>query len=214
MLRSSTGGGARLGGYLDDHAYLVEALLGLYEASFDPRWFAAARELAGTMIEHFADERNGGFFETADDHERLLARRKDLADTPAPAGNSSAALGLLRLAALSGEAEYERRADGVLRLVHERAAEHPLSFAHALQAIEFALAPVREVALVGADTSGFERVVRSAFRPHVVLAGGDPDGVGLLAGRDEIGGRPAAYVCERFACRRPVTEPDELAALL
>jgi uncharacterized protein YyaL (SSP411 family) len=73
---------------------------------------------------------------------------------------------------------------------------------------------VREVALVGPGLEPLERVVRSAFRPHVVLAGGEPDGVPLLDGREPVDGRAAAYVCERFACRRPVTEPGELAALL
>ena len=214
VLRSWTEAGAHRSGFLDDHAYLVEALVVLYEATFDPRYFTAAREVADVMIAHFADEANGGFYETADDHERLLARRKDLADTPTPAGNSSAALGLLRLAALSGERAYERRAAGVLRLVGERAVAHPVVFAHALQALEFLHAPVREVALVGDDTAELERVVRSAFRPRLVLSGGEPDGVALLGGRATVGGRPAAYVCEDFTCQRPVTDPEELRALL
>ena len=85
--------GAALNAYLEDHAYLVEELLTLYEATFDPRWFAAARELADTMIERFADDERGGFFDTSSDHEQLVARRKSLEDNPIPAGNSSAASG-------------------------------------------------------------------------------------------------------------------------
>ena len=214
LLRTYKDGRARLNAYLEDHAFLLEALLTLYEASFEPRFFTAARGLADTMIERFADERRGGFFETASDHERLLARRKDLEDNPIPAGNSSAAYGLLRLAALTGEHEYERRAVSVLSLLHELAPRHPLAFAHLLQAIDFHLARVREVALAGEETGELERVVRSRFRPHLVLAGGDPDGVPLMAGRAALDGRAAAYVCERFECRRPVTEPAELEALL
>src|SRR5204863_4006899 len=106
----------------------------------------------------------GGFFETASDHEQLVARRKDLEDHPIPAGNSSAAYGLLRLAALTGEDDYERRAESVLRLLHELAPRHPHAFGHLLQALDFHLSPTREVALVGEDLSGFERVVRGAFR--------------------------------------------------
>src|SRR3954447_7201709 len=214
LLRTYKDGEAKLNAYLEDHAFLLEALLTLYEATFDPRWFRAARELADTMIARFVDEERGGFFETASDHEQLVARRKDLEDHPIPAGNSSAAYGLLRLAALTGELEYEKRAVGVLRLLHEVAFKHPQAFPHLLQAIDFHLAPVKEVALVGDDVRPLERTVRDHFRPHLVLAGGEPDGVPLLEGREPVDGRAAAYVCERFACKRPVTDAAELEALL
>jgi uncharacterized protein YyaL (SSP411 family) len=214
LLRTYKDGTAKLNGYLEDHAYLVEALISLYEATFEPRWFAAARELADFTIAHFEDEERGGFFETADYHERLVARRKDLEDNPIPAGNSSFAYGLLRLALLTGEYEYERRALGVFRLLHKVAFQHPHAFAHLLQAMDFHLAPVKEVALVGEDVGSLERVVRGRFRPHIVLAGGNGDVVPLLEGREPVDGRAAAYVCERFACQRPVTEPEELEALL
>jgi uncharacterized protein YyaL (SSP411 family) len=214
LLRTWKDGQAKLNAYLEDHAFLLEALLTLYEASFEPRWFAEARALADTLVERFADEENGGFFETSADHERLVARRKDLEDHPIPSGNASAAFGLLRLAALTGEHEYERRSVSGLRLLHELAPKHPQAFGHVLQALDFHLSPVREVALVGPDTSELERVVRGAFRPHLVLAGGERDGVPLLEGREPVGGRPAAYVCERFACKTPVTEPEDLRRLL
>ena len=214
LLRTYKDGDARLLGYLEDHGFLLEALISLYEASFEPRFFHAARELADATIGRFADEQRGGFFETAHDHEALVARRKDLEDTPIPAGNSSVAYGLLRLAALTGEAAYEERAVGVLTLLHEIAGRHPLAFGHLLQALDFHMAAVREVALVGPDRAPLERVVRGAFRPHLVLAGGEADGVPLLEGREPVDGRAAAYVCERFACRAPVTEPEELSVLL
>ncbi|HEV2074794.1 MAG TPA: thioredoxin domain-containing protein [Thermoleophilaceae bacterium] len=214
LRRSWKDGQARLNAYLEDHAYLLEALLTLYEATFDPRWFRTARELADTMIERFADEENGGFFETSSDHEQLVARRKDLEDNPIPAGNSSAAYGLLRLSALTGEHEYERRAEGVLRIAGRLVGRAPLAFPHLLSAMAFHFAAVREVALVGPDTAELERVVRSEFRPYVVVAGGPEDGIPLLAGREPVDGRAAAYVCERFACRRPVTGAEELAGLL
>ena len=214
LLRSWKDGRAKLNAYLEDHAFLLEALLSLYEATFEPRWFAEARRLADTMIERFADDENGGFFETSSDHEQLVARRKDLEDHPIPAGNSSAAYGLLRLAALTGEHEYEARAESVLRLLHELAPKHPQAFGHLLQALDFRLAPVKEVALVGDELRPLERVVRGSFRPHLVMAGGEPDGVPLLEGREPVEGRPTAYVCEQFACKAPVTEPAELESLL
>jgi len=214
LLRTYKDGEAKLNAYLEDHAFLLEALLVLYESTFEPRWFTAARELADTMIDRFADEQRGGFFETSADHERLLARRKDLEDHPIPSGNASAAFGLLRLAAFTGEHGYEQRAVGVLRLLQRLAVRHPNAFAHLLQALDFHLATVHEVALAGEDTHALERTVRKAFRPHVVLAGGKPDGVPLLADRAPVEGHPAAYVCEGFACKAPVTEPAKLEALL
>jgi uncharacterized protein YyaL (SSP411 family) len=214
LLRTYNQGRAHLGAYLEDHAFLLEALLTLYEATFDPRWFAEAQALAEQILERFADPERGGFFSTATDHEPLIARRKELDDAPIPSGGSAAAFGLLRLARLTGEARYEAAALGHLRLLHTLASQHPGAFGHLLSALDFALADVREVALVGDDRAPLEQVVRAAFRPHVVLAGGAADGVPLLEGREPVGGRAAAYVCERFACQRPVTEPDELRALL
>src|SRR4051812_3174985 len=99
LLRTSDGTTAKLNAYLEDHAFLLEALLDLYEATFEPRWFAAAREIADAMIARFADPERGGFFSTADDHEQLVTRRKDLEDNPIPSRSSRAALRLLPLAA-------------------------------------------------------------------------------------------------------------------
>jgi uncharacterized protein YyaL (SSP411 family) len=220
LLRSWKHGAARLNAYLEDHAYLLEALLTLYEASFEVRWFDAARETADAMIARFADPERGGFFTTSDDHEELIARRKDVEDHPIPSGNSAAAFGLLRLAALTGEHEYERHAVSVLRLFARVAARHPHAVAHLLRALDFQLAPVREVALTSpADGDGLgalASVVRAKLRPYIVIAGGveGTERPELMAERRAVEGRPAAYVCERFACRAPVTEPEQLAAAL
>ncbi len=214
LMRSWKDGRAHISGYLEDQAYGVEALLVLYESTFDPRWLVGARDLADLMVARFADTQRGGFFSTSDDHEVLAARRKDLEDMPIPSGSSSAALALLRLSALTGEYEYERLALGVMALVHEVAPRHPQAFAHLLRAVDFHLARVFEVALVGDDVEALARVVRGELRPYVVLAGGPPDGIGLLAGRSAVDGRATAYVCESFACQAPVTDAAELAALL
>jgi uncharacterized protein YyaL (SSP411 family) len=210
LLRTWKDGVGRLNAYLEDHAYLVEALLTLYEATWEPRWFAEARAVADTMIERFADDERGGFFDTATDHEQLITRRKSLEDNPIPSGNSAAAFGLLRLAALTGERSYEERAVGIFRLLHEIATRHPQAFAHLLQAMDFHFGSVKEVAIVGPDADRLARVVRSRFRPHLVLAGGEPDAVPLLDGREQ----PGAYVCENFTCKRPTTDPAELEELL
>ncbi|HEY4830053.1 MAG TPA: thioredoxin domain-containing protein [Solirubrobacteraceae bacterium] len=216
LLRTWKDGRGRLPAYLEDHAFLLDALIGLYEATGDARWFAEARRLADTMIERFSDRERGGFFTTASDLPTLATRRKDLEDTPIPSGNSAAAFGLLRLGLLAGESRYEDQAVGVLRLLFLLGARHPHAFGHLLQAADFYLAPVKEVAIVGppVDAAELLRVVRGAYRPHLVLAAGPADGVPLLQGREPVNGRGAAYVCEHFVCQAPVTSPEALAAAL
>jgi uncharacterized protein YyaL (SSP411 family) len=216
LLRTWKDGHGRLGAYLEDHAFLLEALITLYETTFDPRWYREAIALADTIIERFSDSGRGGFFTTPQDHEQLPARRKDLEDSPIPSGSSAAAFGLLRLALLSGEGRYERHALGVLRLLYPLAVRHPGAFGHLLQALDFYLAPVKEIAIVGpdAEAQALVRAVRSRFRPHIVLAGGASNGVPLLEGREPVDGRAAAYVCEHFVCQAPVTTAEELSANL
>jgi uncharacterized protein len=146
LLRTYSEGEARLGAYLEDHSFLLEALLTLFEATCEERWLAEARAVADETIARFADPEHGGFFSTASDGEPLIARRKDLEDSPIPSGASAAALGLLRLARVTGEQEYERRAVGVLRLLHEIAPRHPTSFGHLLQAMQLYLFPAQWIA--------------------------------------------------------------------
>ncbi|MBV9413622.1 MAG: thioredoxin domain-containing protein [Solirubrobacterales bacterium] len=216
LLRTWKDGRARLDGYLEDHAFLLESLISLYEATGDPRWFGEASTLAGVLIERFSDPERGGFFTTAVDHEPLAARRKDLEDSPIPSGNSAAAFGLLRLGLLAGEGSYERHALGVLRLLFPLAVRHPQAFGHLLRAADFYLAPVKEVAIVGPapEAGALLRVVRDEYRPHLVLAAGRADGVPLLEGREPVAGHAAAYVCQHFVCQAPVTSPEALAAAL
>ena len=216
LLRTWKGGEGKLAATLEDYAYLVEALLVLYESTFEERWFAAARETADSMIEHYADPERGGFFTTASDAEELIARRKDVDDHPIPSGSSSAAYGLLRLAALTGEHRYNEHAHGVFSLFSRVAERHPHAVGHLLRAIDFGLSETKEVALVGDDLEKLAAAVRSDFRPHVVLAGG-PEGTSapeLMLERTTVDGNPAAYVCEGFVCRAPVGDPGKLASLL
>ncbi len=207
LLRTYNRGQARLRAYLEDHGYLLEALLTLYEATFEDRWFEAARDLADETLFRFADSDRGGFYSTAHDHEQLLTRRKELEDTPIPSGQSAVAYGLLRLSALTGEQAYREQALGVMRPLAEAVASYPQAFGHLLQAMAFHHGPVQEVALVG-DIDAYAAVVRSGFRPRAVVAASAA--VPLLEGRSA----PGAYVCENFTCQAPVTEPAELAALL
>jgi hypothetical protein len=146
LLRTYNDSQAKLDAYLEDHAFLLEALLALFEATCEERWFTAATTLADTLIARFADSENGAFFSTAADAEALIVRRKDLEDSPIPAGGSSAAMGLLRLSELTGEAEYERQALGVLALLGDIAPRHPTAFGHLLQVLHWHLSPARPIA--------------------------------------------------------------------
>jgi uncharacterized protein YyaL (SSP411 family) len=159
LLRTYNRGEARISAYLEDHAFLLEALLVLFEATCEERWLGRATTVAEQLIARFADEERGGFFTTAADGEELLVRRKDIEDTPIPSGSSSAALGLLRLAQLTGEERYEHRALSALRLLHEIAPRHPTSFAHLLQAMHWHLAPARPVACPVPGPAPHERTV-------------------------------------------------------
>jgi hypothetical protein len=219
LLRTWRNGQARLNAYLEDHAFLLEALLCLYQATFAEEVFGRARGLAESMIDRFADRDRGGFFSTSHDHETLIARRKDIGDHPIPSGSSSAALGLLRLANLTGEHSYTREAEGVLKLLAPATARQPDAFGHLLQALDLYLSPPRELAVVtpGPELDRGEmapmlNVVHSRYRPRLVVAAG-PDGTSvppLMLGRRAVGGKATAYVCEGLSCRAPVTDPNQL----
>jgi uncharacterized protein len=146
LLRTYSNGEAKLAAYLEDHAFLLEALIALFEATCEERWLAEARVLADATIERFGDPEHGGFFSTAADGEALIARRKELEDSPIPAGGSSAALGLLRLAQLTGERRYERESARAIALLSSIAPKHPTAFGHMLQAMHWSLAPMRPLA--------------------------------------------------------------------
>jgi len=153
LLRTYNHGQAKIDGYLEDHAFLLEALIALFEATCEERWFHQATALADEMIARFADPERGGFFSTASDSEALIVRRKDLEDSPIPSGSSSAAVGLLRLAQLTGNDDHERHALGALALVAEIAPRHPTAFGHMLQALHWHLAPPRPIACAVPSTA-------------------------------------------------------------
>jgi uncharacterized protein len=148
LLRTYSSGEAKLDAYLEDYAFLLEAFVLLFEATCEERWLTEATVLADALIQRFADTENGGFFSTAADGEQLIARRKELEDSPIPAGGSSAAMGLLRLAQLTGEQRYEQYGASVIGLLHPIAVKYPTAFGHLLQAMHWRLAPMRPIACV------------------------------------------------------------------
>jgi uncharacterized protein YyaL (SSP411 family) len=225
LLRTWKEGRAKIGAFLEDHALLADALIAVYEATWDARWVREARALADAMLEKFWDEGEGAFYDTAADAESLVVRPRDVFDNATPSGNSAAVFALLRLGELTGEPRYTRTAARVLEGMGELLGRVPQGFGHLLCALDFHLATPTEVAFVGTpgeeETEALVRTVSRAYLPNAVLAlrrpedgDGDADLIPLLQQRSAVDGKATAYVCERLACKQPVTDPAELAAQL
>jgi uncharacterized protein YyaL (SSP411 family) len=210
LYRTWREGQATIPGYLEDYADVANGLLELHVATGELRWLEEADRLARLAVELFADDERGGFFMTAHDAEQLVTRKKDLDDNPVPSGNSMLAYVLLRLSRIYGDDELERRAVGVLRLLHRGLTRAPLAFGWALCALDLSLSPPRELAIIGSPDDEIARAALARFDPNAVVAFGPSENVPLLAGKTLVDGRPAVYVCERFACRAPVTDPASL----
>ncbi len=197
-------------GYLDDYANVAYGLIELHIATGELRWLEEARRLALHAVERFRDDENGGFYLSPADGDDLVIRTKDLDDNPTPSGNSMLAWVLLRLARLWGDDDLERLGVGVLRLVAPALTRAPSAFGWALCALDLYLSPPRELAIVGPVDSELARTALAPFQPNTVVAVGPAAGVPLLEGKGLVEGRPAVYICERFACRAPVTDPADL----
>jgi hypothetical protein len=224
LFRTYNAGRAHLTAYLEDYAAVGVGLVGLYEATFDLRWLEAAQGVAEAIVMSFSDPAGSGFFQTAADAERLIARRKDFVDNAVPAGNSLAAELFLRLGRLLDRPEYTGHAEGLLRLLAAGMAQQPLAFGRLLCALADHLRPGHEIAVIGdpgaADTQALLAELRRRYRPGDVLAlaaPGDTEAqaaIPLLAGRTAVGGRATAYVCRDFVCNLPVTEAEALGQQL
>ncbi|HEY2865966.1 MAG TPA: thioredoxin domain-containing protein, partial [Pyrinomonadaceae bacterium] len=216
LLRTWKNGSAKLDAYVEDYANLADGLLELFQVSGDMHYLGEARGLADSMIENFWDKESGGFYFTADDHEQLIVRNKDFSDNATPSGNSAAADVLLKLAKITGDDSYERYATKVLTIAAGQARRFPQGFGRALAAMEFALAPTREIVLIGGDNGDLAAEVWQRYIPNKVVVTSpneatDRAKIPLLDGREAIDGLPTAYVCENFVCSRPVTTAPDLA---
>jgi uncharacterized protein YyaL (SSP411 family) len=213
LYRSWRAGKARNNGYLEDYADVAHGLYELQLATGDLRWLREARRLATLAVELFADDEGGGFYLAPRDGEELVARKKEFDDHPTPSGNSMLAYVLLRLGRIWADDSFERRAAGVLRLVRDALPRAPGAFGHALCALDLYLSPPKEIAIAGTPRDEVAQAALASFDPNAVAAYGPADDVPLLAGKGPVGGRPAVYVCERFACQAPVTEAADLTSV-
>ncbi|HEX3281746.1 MAG TPA: thioredoxin domain-containing protein [Pyrinomonadaceae bacterium] len=224
LLRSYKDGEAKLNAYLEDYSFYTEGLLTLFETTGELEWFKEARNLCDVMIREFWDELEGGFFFTGDSHEQLIVRAKDFFDNATPSGNSIAAEVLLRLAALTTNQDYQRRAVTILRLTANGVLRYPSGFGRVLCALDFHLDTPKEIALIGAadspQTISLAREIWSRYLPNKVVAQAESrddaaaSQIPLLQGRLELDGRPTVYVCEHFTCKTPVNTATDLAAQL
>ncbi len=225
-LRSWRNGEARLRGYLEDHTMVGLGLLATYEATFDRRWLDASRALAEAALGLFWDAGRDAFFDTGTDHETLVVRPRNLFDNAVPCGTSTAIDWLLRLGMYFGEERYERIALQALRPLADLMTRHPTGFGRYLSALDFHLGPVTEIALCwppgagdGGATAALLEAVFGRFLPNRVVAGAADgtagiEGMPLLSARGSVGGKPTAYLCRRYVCETPTTDPTDLARRL
>ncbi|MFH2126632.1 MAG: thioredoxin domain-containing protein, partial [Pseudomonadota bacterium] len=213
-------------GYLDDYAFLIWGLIELYEAVFDPAHLEAALDLADQAGQLFWDDLHHGYFFTPHHGEELIVREKDLYDGATPSGNSVMALNLLRLARLTGDSAWEKRAQKLMNAMSARTVQQPMAYTQFMAAVDFASGPVREVVVVGesgdAATQELIAVAQKAFLPNRALllkTGGDAGGrlarlAPFTAEMKSTQSGAAAYVCRDFACQQPVSDPKALAESL
>jgi uncharacterized protein len=228
LLRTWKQGVARLNGYLEDYACLIDGLIATHAATLDPSYLSSAAQLTDEMINLFWEDDVGGFFDTGSDHEPLITRPRDFFDNATPSGTSVAVDVLLKLALLTDNADYEHRATTCLRTLVPYVENAPTAFGRLLAALDFHLSPQQELAVaVPASSDGRAAThkarellnpVRARYAPNLLLVGGPAAQVGnptpLLDDREALGGQPTAYLCERYVCQAPTTDPEELAAQL
>jgi uncharacterized protein YyaL (SSP411 family) len=220
LLRTTFAGAeAKLNGYLEDYSFMINALVTLYEATFEPRWIEAALDLSKVMVDQFWDPAKGGFFYTGRDHESLIVRTKDPQDNATPSGNSMAVTALLRLAKLTGRADLQDKADASLRFFRGLMANQPMAAGQMLIALDFHLGPVQEFAIVGnpkaEETQRVLRAIRTGFRPNKVVAmkTDKEDSVSVdkllpLLASKKSAGTVTTFICENFACQVPLMGAD------
>jgi uncharacterized protein YyaL (SSP411 family) len=228
LLHTWRHGVAKGDAFLDDYAYFTSALVTLYQTTFDERWIDEAVRLADIMLRHFEDRQRGGFYFTADDHEQLIARNKDLHDASVPSGNAMAATALLRLGKLCGKMDYLEAAGRTLAVARNVMERTPTGAGQMLIALDLWLGPVNELVLLGGkNESDNESIVAALHRsllPNAVYAYRNlelqqqPDQARspalrpLFEGRTATGGQPTLYICENFTCQSPVSGARKVAA--
>ena len=224
IFRTHKDGNSKLYGYLDDYANFVNGLITLYQATGDRKWLNHAVRYNDEMIQQFWKADQSAFFLTGKKHEKLVTSVRDIYDNATPAGSSVAIFNLLKLAVLTGKSEYRNKAEISLEKMSVPLSQYPSGFGYLLEAADFYLGPIKEIALVGninqVETQKLLKVIYRSFLPNKVIAILEPDhmqknqDLPLLKGKKLIKGKPAVYICQDYFCKAPITDPEELAASL
>jgi uncharacterized protein YyaL (SSP411 family) len=221
LLRTWTAGESKLDAYLDDHAFLINALLDLYEATADLELVAFATDLGRTVLDRFEDRANGGFFFTGEGHEALVHRPKPVFDGSIPSGNSSAVEGLLRLFHYTSDERFLAAAERALKVFAAGMSKNPFGFGHMIGVTDFYLRKPREVVIVGrrddAGTLALRDCIHTGYVPNKTVVVSDPaasEALPVAREKPQVGGKATAYVCHGYTCSTPVATPEALAPLL
>ena len=226
LLRRFREGEGAVPAFQDDYAFFALGLLDLYEATFEIRWFEEAKRLATDMVRLFWDEKEGGFFYTAPDSEKLIARMKEYDDGALPSGNSIAALLLLRLSHMTGERSWRERGEKIFYSNAESLEKYPMGYPQLLIGIDFALGPTREIVLAGSqgskDFQDYLHLLRGRFEPRKIVLHHPQDKTaarienlaGFIKNQPPQQGRTTVYVCQNQTCKWPATTLQELERAL
>jgi uncharacterized protein YyaL (SSP411 family) len=217
-------GQAKIDGYLDDYALVIDGLLALHQATFSGEYLRQAIKLGEVMVVQFWDEAAHTFYDTSDRHEDLFVRPRSSYDGALPSGPSAATLVLLKLAKLTNKEQFEQTAVSALESMQESMLQHPLGFSNWLCALDFYLSTPKEIVILGPRgnqaTLELLQTLCSIWLPNKVVAANDPadpspvSELTLFENRQMIGNKPTVYVCEQYACQTPVTDPASLRAQL
>jgi len=217
-------GQAKIDGYLDDYALVIDGLLALHQSTFSGECLRQAIRLGEVMVEQFWDEAMQMFYDTGDRHESLFVRPRSTFDGALPSGSSAATLVLLKLARLTDNERFEQVAVQSLRSMGKSMSRNPLGFSNWLCALDFYLSTPKEIAIIGPRdnpaTLELLRTICTIWLPNKVVAAYDPNDptpvsdLKLLQNRQMINNQPTVYVCERYTCQVPVTDPASLGAQL
>jgi uncharacterized protein YyaL (SSP411 family) len=222
LMRVFHQGKSQVKGYSEDYAFFIQALIDLYEATFEIDWLKEADDLNRRMVHQFWDERNGGFFFTGKENEPLIARSKNPYDNVIPSSNSVALFNLIRLGYLTGEETLKQKAEQIIHLFYKFLSEHPSGFTHMLSGLSFFLDP-EEIGIIGSKndlrTKSMLQEIYRAYLPNKILSLKDPkepiegDWFPFLMekGVTEV---PTAFVCKKFTCLPPVKDEKELKKIL
>jgi uncharacterized protein YyaL (SSP411 family) len=209
-------------GYSEDYAFFIQALIDLYEATFEIDWLKEAEDLNGRMIRQFWDEKNGGFFFAGKENESLIAQSKSPYDNAIPSSNAVAVFNLLRLGYLTGQESLKKKAEEILHLFHSFLSEHPAGFSQMLSGLSFFLGP-EEIGVIGSKndprTKSMLREIYLAYLPNKILSLGDPqekvkeNWFPFLMEKGTVEA-PTTFICKGFTCLPPVKDEKELKKVL